>query len=55
MQTKRIFKKSLAQKLSDRGNKLIKIEKNKYNPNYKVYIFESTFQLIEDVFTLTNR
>ncbi|MFJ7508881.1 hypothetical protein ACIQW7_05240 [Peribacillus simplex] len=52
---KRIFKRSLAIKLTERGHKILKVEKNKYNPGYMVYIFKSSLQLHEDLCKITDR
>lgn len=45
MQTKRIFKKSLAIQLMTDGCRLIKVEPNKHNENLEVYSFEKNMQL----------
>lgn len=55
MKTRRIFKKTLANELCEIGHKIIRVERNKFNSDYMVYVFESTFQLSEDLFKLTNR
>jgi hypothetical protein len=55
MTKKLIYKRSLAIELTKLGHNLLKIEENKFRPQYKVYIFESTFELQEDMFNLTNR
>ena len=55
MSKKRIFKRSLAIELIERGHKLLNVEENKNNPNYLVYTFESTINLHEDMFKISNR
>lgn len=55
MSKKRIFKKFLAIELISLGHRLVKVEKNKFNDNYLVYVFESSTNFYEDLCKLTNR
>lgn len=42
MSKKRIFNKTIALKLIERGCTLLDLERNKYNKNYQVFIFHNT-------------
>ena len=55
MRKKRIFKKSLADELHKLGNEILKVEINKNNPEYLVYIFQADLKFYEDLTQLTNR
>ena len=50
---KKIFKRKIASQLSVNGHKLIATEPNKYKPNFSVYLFEETVELLNDLTKLT--
>lgn len=52
--TKRIFSKGKANDLIRLGNKLIKVNIDKYNKNRLIYIFEDNLKLREDM-TILNK
>ncbi|MCM3673195.1 hypothetical protein M3699_04710 [Peribacillus simplex] len=50
LKMKRVFKRALAMELVERGHRVLKIEDNKINSGYMVYVFENSFALVEDMY-----
>ena len=54
MHIKKIFKQKLATQLLINGHNLIKTEPNTYKPEFSVYLFEETVELLDDLTKFTN-
>ncbi|MCT9858234.1 hypothetical protein P2R64_00200 [Priestia megaterium] len=55
MRKKRIFKRSLAMALVEKGHRLLRIDDNKNVLGFMVYVFEDNFQFQEDLYLLNKK
>jgi hypothetical protein len=53
MQIKKIFNGTIAQKLIQKGFKVIRFEKNLKNPIFTVFVFEKTKEFEETLLSIT--